>query len=173
MERWFLGVPPRSPLPGSPTAAVLAADRWLPRSAVARRTVSVQPPCRAGSSEGAAVPWRAASPAATRKSSSPRPCCRHVAATVSNRSANRLPASLSDPKLPLRQSTAGESAHSNSVADSQRAMTSGKVSRAAMSSPAIIVHAPCRRRPASAPARPQGHRALAREVAFQYKTVGK
>ena len=32
----------------------------------------------------------AASPAATKKASSGRPCCRQVAATVSNRSANSV-----------------------------------------------------------------------------------
>ena len=51
--------------------------------------------------------WSTASPAPTRKASSGRPCCRHVATTVSSRSAKRLPASLSDPKLPFRHSTAG------------------------------------------------------------------
>src|SRR5262249_33816275 len=36
-----------------------------------------------------------------------RPCCRQVATTASSRSTNRLPASLSEPKQPLRHSTAG------------------------------------------------------------------
>lgn len=58
------------------------------------------------------VHWSAASPAATRKSSSCRPCWRQEATTVSSRSANRLPDSLSEPKLPLRHSTAGRSARS-------------------------------------------------------------
>src|SRR5947207_12293988 len=74
--------------------------------------VSVQLPWPAGSSDGAAVPWSAASPAATRKSSNDRPCWRHDATIVSSRSANRLPASLSEPKLPFRHSTAGRNARS-------------------------------------------------------------
>jgi len=72
-------------------------------------------PSRVGSSDGAAVPWSAASPAATKKSSSRRACCRQVATTVSNRSANRLPASLSEPKLPFRHRTAGRRARSDTL----------------------------------------------------------
>src|SRR5579883_1883222 len=66
-------------------------------------------PCGAGS-RGGALPRTAASPAATRKSRSGRPCWPHAATTVSSRSAYRLPASLSEPKLPLRHSTAGRRA---------------------------------------------------------------
>ena len=78
-----------------------------------RVSVSVQSPCAAGRSDGAAVPWSAASPAATGKSSSRRPYRRQVATTVGSRSANRLPAALSDPKLPLRHNTAGRKARSD------------------------------------------------------------
>jgi hypothetical protein len=74
--------------------------------------VTVRVPYGAGGREGGGLPRNAASPAATRKSSNRRPCCRQVATTVSSRSANRLPASLSDPKLPLRHSTAGRRARS-------------------------------------------------------------
>ena len=77
--------------------------------------VSVQAPWPAGSSDGAPVPWSAASPAATRKANSGRRCRRQVAATVSSRSAKRLPASRSDPKLPLRLSTAGRKARSDTL----------------------------------------------------------
>src|SRR5215211_7824876 len=69
--------------------------------------VGVHSPCGAGRSDGAAVPWRAASPTVTRKSNTCRPCWRQDATTVSGRSAKRLPTALSDPKLPLRHSTAG------------------------------------------------------------------
>jgi hypothetical protein len=48
------------------------------------------------------IPRSVAALAAIRKSSRERPCCRQIAATLSSRSAKRLPASLSDPKLPLR-----------------------------------------------------------------------
>jgi len=81
---------------------------------------------RAGSSDGAAVPWSAPSPAATRKASSGRPCCRQVTATVSSRSANRLPASLSEPKLPSRHSTAGRKARSATLFVGSTPSTPGK-----------------------------------------------
>ena len=55
--------------------------------------VIVQPPCGAGSRDGGGLPRPAASPAAN----SGRPCWRQEATTVSSRSANRLPASLSEP----------------------------------------------------------------------------
>jgi len=57
--------------------------------------VSVHTP--AGTSDGAAVPVRAAWTASTRNPSTSRPCCRQVATTVWTRSTNRLPASLSVP----------------------------------------------------------------------------
>ncbi len=59
------------------------------------------------SRHGAAMPWSAASLAATRKCSRCRPFWRQEATTVSSRSTNRLPASLSDPKPPLRHRTTG------------------------------------------------------------------
>jgi len=51
------------------------------------------------------LPDRAASPAATRESTRCRPCWLRVAATVNSRSANRVPAPLSPPKLLFRHST--------------------------------------------------------------------
>src|SRR5207253_9854418 len=72
-------------------------------------------PYGAGSRDGGGRPRDAASLAATRKSNNRRPCCRQVATTVSSRSANRLPAALSDPKLPLRHSTAGRKARSDTL----------------------------------------------------------
>ena len=77
--------------------------------------VSVQVLCETGRSDGPAVPWSAASAAATRKTSSGRPCCRQVATTVSTRSASRLPAALSDPKLPLRHNTTGRKARAHTL----------------------------------------------------------
>src|SRR5205823_14381476 len=74
--------------------------------------VSVQPPWPAGISDGGELARSAVSPAATRNANSGRPCCLQDATTVSTRSANRLPASLSAPKLPLRHSTAGRKARS-------------------------------------------------------------
>src|SRR5215213_5333457 len=74
--------------------------------------VTIQPPHGTGSREGGGLPRSAASSTATRKSTSDRPCCRQVAATASDRSAKRLPPSLSDPKLPLRHNTAGRKARS-------------------------------------------------------------
>jgi hypothetical protein len=64
-----------------------------------RFVVTVHAPC--GSSDGLApvTAW-------TTKSRTPRPCWRHVATTVSIRSTNRLPRSLSVPKLVFRQQTA-------------------------------------------------------------------
>src|SRR5205814_8781095 len=44
-------------------------------------------PSRAGSSDGAAVPWSTPSPAVTRRANMDRPCCRQVA-PVRSRSAN-------------------------------------------------------------------------------------
>ncbi len=67
---------------------------------LAQDRVAVQPsPCSAGSKDGGGLPRRPASPAATRKSSRRRPCCRQEATTVSTRSTNRLPALLSELKL--------------------------------------------------------------------------
>src|SRR5438067_4904193 len=63
--------------------------------------VSVHSPDRAGKSDGGGLPRNAASPAATRNANSGRPCWRQDATIVSSRSANRLPASLAEPKLPL------------------------------------------------------------------------
>jgi hypothetical protein len=55
--------------------------------------VIVQPRADTGSSDGGGTPRKVASPAATRKSSSGRPCCRQLATTASSRSvANLLPA---------------------------------------------------------------------------------
>ena len=60
------------------------------------KVVTVHASC--GSSDGLAPVT-----ALTRKSRTPRPCCRHDATTVSIRSTNRLPRSLSVPKLVSRQ----------------------------------------------------------------------
>src|SRR5919199_1665542 len=91
---------------------------------------SVQSPWPAGSSDGGELPRSAASTAAAKKSNSGCPCCRQVATTVNNRSANRLPASLSDPKLPLRQSTAGRRARSARLLVGSTPSTREKVHRA-------------------------------------------
>src|SRR5581483_6856720 len=94
--------------------------------------VSVQPPgCGAGSRDGNGLLRRTASLAATRKSSRRLPCCRQVATTVSSRSAKRLPASLSDPKLPLRHSTAGRTARSAPLFVGSTPSTRAKVHSAA------------------------------------------
>lgn len=77
-----------------------------------RRRYAFTYPCAVERSEGASVPRSTASPVAHRKSKTHRPCCRQVATTVNIRSANRLPALLSEPKLPLRHSTAGHSTRS-------------------------------------------------------------
>ena len=77
-----------------------------------RLLVTVQPAGGAGSRDGGGLPRTAASPAVTNSANSGRPCWRHDATTVSSRSANRQPASLSDPKLPLRHSTAGRKGRS-------------------------------------------------------------
>src|SRR5207237_7889110 len=95
--------------------------------ATEKELVSVQPPWPAGSSDGAAVPWSAASPAATRNSNSGRPCWRQEATTVRSRSANRLPASLSAPKLPLRHNTAGRRARSDTLLVGSTPSTRAKV----------------------------------------------
>jgi hypothetical protein len=73
------------------------------------------------------VPWSAASPAATRKSNGRRSRCRQVATTVSSRSANRLPAALSAPKLPVRQRTAGRKARSATLLVGSTPSTRAKV----------------------------------------------
>src|SRR5215212_3300956 len=93
--------------------------------------VIVQPPRGVGTNDGDGLPCSAASPAATRKSSSERPCCRQVAPTVNKRSTNRLPASLSEPKLPLRHSTAGRKARSETLFVGSTPPTRAKVHSAA------------------------------------------
>ncbi len=77
--------------------------------------VIVQPPCGAGIKDGGGIRRSPASPTATRKSSNGRPCCRQVATAVNSRSAKRLPASLSEAKLPLRHSTTGRRARSDTL----------------------------------------------------------
>ena len=62
-----------------------------------------------------ALPRAAASPPITRKATSDRGAYRQVGATVSSRSENRLPASLSAVELPLRHSTAGHRGRSDSL----------------------------------------------------------
>src|SRR5207248_11312819 len=69
--------------------------RSSPRAGGKYRDRNHSAPSGAGSSDGGGRPRNAASPAATRTSSSHRPYYRHVATTVSSHSANRLPASLS------------------------------------------------------------------------------
>jgi hypothetical protein len=131
--------------PGCPAhpAMAAAAAHWLERCRI------VQPARPVGSSDGLGVPRSADSPTATRKSSSGRPCCRQGATTVRSRSPNRLPASLSDPKLPFRQSTAGRKAHSAPLLVGSTPSTRANVHRAGhhlLSSPqsaaAVIVQAP-------------------------------
>ena len=89
--------------------------------------VFVQVSCSAGSRDGRRLPRNAALPAATKKSNSDRPCCRQVATTVSNHSANRAPASLSVPKLPFRHSTAGRNARSATLLVGPTPSTRAKV----------------------------------------------
>jgi hypothetical protein len=53
-----------------------------------------------------------------------------VATTVSSRSANRLPAALSGPELPLRYNTAGRKAHSATLFVGSTPSTRAKVHNA-------------------------------------------
>ena len=73
------------------------------------------------------MPRSAAAPAATRNSSSGRPCWRQEATTVSSRSATGLPAWLSEPKLPLGHSTAGRRARSDTLLVGSTPSTRAKV----------------------------------------------
>jgi len=93
--------------------------------------VGVERPCGAGTRDGGGVLRTAASPAATRNTNGGRPCCGQVASTVIGRSANRPPASLSAPKLPLRQNTAGRNARSDTLFVGSTHSTRAKVHSAA------------------------------------------
>src|SRR5689334_11762887 len=76
--------------PGVPRNAALTAG-------INSTGVTVQHPRGVQIKDGGGLPRSTASLATTKNSNSDRPCCRQVATTVSSRSANRLPASLSDP----------------------------------------------------------------------------
>src|SRR3954467_7994999 len=93
-------------------ASIVVSSR---SNAMAFLRVTVQLPRGAESREGGGLLRNAASPAATRNSNTGRPCWRHDATTVNSRSAKRLPAWLSEPKLPLRHSTAGRRARSDTL----------------------------------------------------------
>src|SRR5713226_359355 len=71
-----------------PGAAQLGAGRERARAAKASAAVAGQPPCGAGIKDGGGLPRKAASLAATRKSSSRCPCWRQDATTVSRRSVS-------------------------------------------------------------------------------------
>src|SRR6266851_9038136 len=85
----------------------------------------------AASSDGGGPPHNAAFTAQTRNSSIDRSCWRHDAAAVNSLAAKRLPASLSDPKLPLRHSTAGRNARSDTLLVGSTPSTRAKVHSAA------------------------------------------
>src|SRR3954452_5704489 len=108
-------------------ASIVVSSR---SNAMAFLRVTVQLPRGAESREGGGLLRNAASPAATRNSNTGRPCWQHDATTVSRRSANRLPAALSDPKLPLRHSTTGRSARSATLLVGSTPSTRVKVHRA-------------------------------------------
>src|SRR5215207_2961281 len=84
-------------------ASIVVSSR---SNAMAFLRVTVQLPRGAESREGGGLLRNAASPAATRNANTGRPCWRHDATTVNSLSAKRLPAWLSEPKLPFRPSTA-------------------------------------------------------------------
>jgi hypothetical protein len=84
-------------------------------------------PGRVSSSDGATVPWSAASSAAARKGTSDRRCWRKVNTAVSIPSAHRPPAALSAPKLPWRHSTAGRKARSATLLVGSTLSTGAKV----------------------------------------------
>src|SRR4051812_37930668 len=102
--------------------AALGSHRALPPS-----RVRIEPAYGAGSREGGALRRTAASPAATKNANNGRPCCRQVATTVRSCSANRLPASLLEPILPLRHSTAGRRARSATLLVGSTPSTRAKI----------------------------------------------
>jgi hypothetical protein len=149
----YCGCPPRGPAgaygrslvrqPGGNRSAPLrrGEQRWRPatlRSGGRGRSVSaldrgIRPreafrsPYPTGSQDGGRRPGRAASPAATRNVNSGQPCWRHDATTVRSRSANRLPSSLSAPKLLFRHRTAGRRARSDPLLVGSTPSTRAKV----------------------------------------------
>jgi hypothetical protein len=86
-------------------------------------------PGRVGRSEGGAVARSAASPAATRQSSSGRPCRRRDATIVCSPAASRMPAAVSEPELPWHQSTAWLRAGLAPSPGGERAVRMAQVSR--------------------------------------------
>jgi transposase len=83
-----------------------------------------------GMREGIAWPRRSASKHEARYSKTFRPCCRRVATTVSIRSPNRLPCTLSVPPLIRRQITACRNARSTALFVGATPLTRAKVHRA-------------------------------------------
>jgi hypothetical protein len=112
---------------GATTGAGQACSQAVKRGEL--NSVSVQPPGSLGAAMAGSYP---AAPPRPQPSGSPAAaaCCRHDATTVNSRSANRLPVSLSEPKLPLRHSTAGRKARSDTLLVGSTPSTRAKVQRA-------------------------------------------